>query len=167
MAKTSFYLAWSICLWKKARTTSQRGLNILIISLYLKFCIKIRPFWLFGHPVLLKWPCISLFHPYFRKVTTYTPQQKGKLFSRPNILIISLYLICLTKIRPFLLFEHPVWLKWPCISLVYPFLKKGTTNAPHHKGKNFHEIKYFDHILISPFLHQNKAILIFWTPCIA
>ena len=45
--------------------------------------------------------------------------------------------------------------------MVYPFLKKGSTNAPHHKGKTFQEIQYFDHIHISQFLLQNKAILHF------
>ena len=56
---------------------------------------------------------------------------------------------------------HPVWLKKIFIGLFYPFLKKGSTNAPHHKGKTFQETQYFDHIHIFPFLHQNKAILHF------
>ena len=86
---------------------------------------------------------------------------KAKPFTSSNILIISLYLNFCTKIRPFWFFGHPVLPKWPCFTLVFLFLKKGTINIPHHKIKTFHETQYFDYILISNFLHQNKAILIF------
>ena len=53
------------------------------------------------------------------------------------------------------------------IMLVHTFLKKGSMNAPHHKGKTFQETQYLDHIHISQFLHQNKAYHIFWTPPMA
>ena len=129
--------------------------NILIISLYLNFWTKIRPFLSFEQPVWLKWPCISLVYPFLKKgktflVIKYFDHILISHFSHPN--------------KAIFIFWYPVWLKWLCISLVDPFLKKGTPNVPYQKGKTFHEIKYFDHILVSQFLHQNNAFLIFAHP---
>ena len=70
--------------------------------------------------------------------------RKAKLFRRPTILVMYIYLIFFTKICGFSFFGHPVWLKQSFIELGYPFLKKSSQNAPHQKGKTFQETQYFD-----------------------
>ena len=92
---------------------------------------------------------------------------KAKFFRRPNILITTIYLINSTKICGFSFIGHPVWLKYPFIGLVYPFLKKGSQNAQLQKCKTFQETQYFDRFHIFHFFHQNMSIFIFWTPCMA
>ena len=92
---------------------------------------------------------------------------KAKFFRRPNILITTIYLIFSTKICGFSFFGQPVWLKYPFIGLVYPFLKKGSQNVQLQKGKTFQETQYFDNFHISHFFQQNMLIFIFWTPCMA
>ena len=122
-----------------------RSPNILIIN----FHTKRRPFYIFGHPAWLKYP-FCLVYPF-----------KSKSFQGTQYfdhIIISQFS---PKARPFCFFGHPVCLKQPFISFVYPFLIKGSTNAPLHKGRTFQETQYFDHTHISPFLHQKKAILHF------
>ena len=93
--------------------------------------------------------------------------RKAKLFRKPNILNMSIYPIYSTKICQFSFFGHPVWLKQHFIGLVYLFQNKGSQNAQLQKGKTFQETKYFDHVHISHFFHQNMRIFIFWTPCMA
>ena len=53
------------------------------------------------------------------------------------------------------------------IGLFYPFLKKGSQNAPSKKDKTFQETQYFDHNHLSNYFHQNLWIFILWTPCMA
>ena len=88
---------------------------------------------------------------------------QAKLFRRPDILIMSLYLNFSTKISSFSFFGHPVWLKYSFTSLVYPYSKTSSQNVQHHKGKTFQEIQYFDHTHISQFFRKIKSIFIFWT----
>ena len=62
-----------------------------------------------------------------------------------------------------------VFLMW-CICGVFFQKWINRTNkrhTPYHKGKTFPGTQYFDYIRISKVLHQNKAILTFWTPYIA
>ena len=144
-----------------------RGPNILIISLYLNFCTKIRPFWFFGYPVLLKWQCFSLVYLFLKKSTTNVPHHKCKTFHETQYFDHILISQFLHQNKAIFIFWTPFMAKWPCISFVYPFLIKCSTNASYNKGKTFHKTQHFDHILISQFFHQNKAIVIFWTPCMA
>ena len=132
---------------------------IFIISINLNFCTKIVHFTFFGHPVWLKQPLIRFIYFCRKKAPQMHHITKTKIFNRPNIFIISIHLNFFTKIRSLCIFGHPVGLEQPFISFVYPFLKKSLTNPPHQKGKIFLETQYFDHNSISPFPHQNNAIL--------
>ena len=139
--------------------------NILIMSIYLIFFHQNMWIFIFWTPCMAKialyWLGLSIFEKKSPKMLNI---RKAKLFRRPNILIMSIYLIFFTKICGFPFFGHPAWLKQHFIGLVYPFYQKCSQNAQHPKCKTFQETKYFDHIHIYQFFNQNKAILIFWTP---
>ena len=128
MAKIAFYWLGLSILEKKVSQNAQlqkgklfRSPNILIMTIYLIFFTKICGFSFFGHPVWLEQPFIGLVYPFLNKVSQNAQLQKGKLFRRPNILIMSIYLIFSTKICGFSFFGHPVQLKYSFIDLVYSF----------------------------------------------
>ena len=121
---------------------------------------------IFGHPVSLKWPCISLVHPFFRKGNTNIPLQKGKTLQGTKYFDYILIFQFFHQNKAIFIFLTPCIDKMALYLLAPSFLKKkGTINAPHQKEIFFHGTKYYDRILIFQFWHQNKAILIFWTPC--
>ena len=78
-------------IFRKVKTFQEtRCFDHILIS---QFLTKMRPFFLFEHPVWLKWPCISLVHPFFlEKATQMHHLKKAKLFRVTNILIICFYL---------------------------------------------------------------------------
>ena len=65
-----------------------------------------------------------LVYPFLKKDTTNAPHQKGKHFQGSQYFDPIIISQCSLKIRPFYFFGHPVWLKWPFISLVPPFFRK-------------------------------------------
>ena len=68
---------------------------------------------------------------------------QAKFFRGPDILIKSIYLNFYTKISSFSLFGHPAWLKYPFISLAYPYLKKALKMFNITKAKLLRRPKIF------------------------
>ena len=136
--------------------------NILITTIYL-----ICGFSFFGHPVWLKQPFIGLVYPFWKEVSQNAPHQKGKTFQETQYFdkVYTYHFFPPKYVDFHFLDGHPVWLKKLFIGLFYPFLKKGSQNAPYNKGKIFQETQYFDHYHLSHFFHQNMWIFIFWTTC--
>ena len=96
---------------------------------------------------------------FWKKDTPNSPNYRGKTFHKTQYLIISLYLNFCTKIRSFWFFGHPVGLKMPCISLVYPFLKKAPQMHNITKTKLFMRAKI---CIISLYLKFCTKIRPFW-----
>ena len=93
--------------------------------------------------------------------------RKAKLFRRPNILILPIYLIFFHQKRWILIFQTPCIAKIAYYWLGLSIFKKASKNALHQKGKTFQETQYFDYAHLSHFFHQKMWIFIFWTPCLA
>ena len=130
----------------------------MIRSIHLNFFTKISPFSIFGHDFWLKQDCISLFYPYLKMLNI----TKKKLLRNQYFDHVHIYPFSYQPILIF--FEHPVWLKKPFISLVYPVLKKASKMLKIKEATLFRR----PYILIK---HSENAPqdlpFIFWTKCMA
>ena len=87
-----------------------------------------------------------------------------KLFSRPNILITSIYPIFHQNKSNF---WTPCMAKIAFYELNISIFEKGSTNLTYHRVKTFQDTQYFYHFHTYQFSHQNSPFHIFWTPCMA
>ena len=116
-----FFNTLSIHFWKKAPPMQNitkvklfRSPNILIISIYLNLCTKIRLFCIFGTLSMTK---IAIYYlgicskEHWKQAQQILSITKAKLLRRPNILIISMYLHFRNKIRQFWIIGTPCMAK--------------------------------------------------------